>query len=232
VQTSTSRPPPTTTTPCTHACTQISAYALELYNEDLLDLALSSGRAEAGGKGWDSKAQGQGLKLQERPVGKEGRVVPEVRAFLSSLAPSLSSSTPLPLHYLSPCLLYFPLSRFFLSPIFLAHTPPPPSHPSHTHTHTHTRPPTGGRHHRDQVRHRGRPLQILQRLHGEPQHQQHQAQRPLLALARHPDHHAQPHHGGRAERGRRRPEGQGQDAGVLLQAAPRRPGRCGKGGRV
>ena len=33
-----------------------------------------------GGKGWDAaKATGAGLKLQERPVGKEGRVVPEVR---------------------------------------------------------------------------------------------------------------------------------------------------------
>ena len=61
---------------------QITAYALELYNEDLLDLSMKSGRAEEsiGAKGWDAaKGVGAGLKLQERPVGKDGRVVPEVR---------------------------------------------------------------------------------------------------------------------------------------------------------
>lgn len=54
---------------------------MELYNEDLLDLSMRSGRAEdsMGSKGWDAaKGVGAGLKLQERPVGKEGRVVPEV----------------------------------------------------------------------------------------------------------------------------------------------------------
>lgn len=32
--------------------------------------------------GWDagSKSAGTGLKLQERPIGKDGRVIPEVRA--------------------------------------------------------------------------------------------------------------------------------------------------------
>ena len=52
---------------------QITAYALELYNEDLLDLSSKSGRAEdsVGGKGWDAaKGASSGLKLQERPVGK------------------------------------------------------------------------------------------------------------------------------------------------------------------
>lgn len=58
----------------------MSACALELYNEDLLDLSLRSGRDETGVKnGWDSKGANAGLKLQERPVGKDGRVVPEVR---------------------------------------------------------------------------------------------------------------------------------------------------------
>jgi len=57
----------------------VSAYALELYNEDLLDLAVASGRDGSGAKGWDiSRALGAGLKLQERPVGRDGRVVPEV----------------------------------------------------------------------------------------------------------------------------------------------------------
>lgn len=43
----------------------MSAYALELYNEDLLDLATHSGRGDGGTKGWDaSKAQSGGLKLQ------------------------------------------------------------------------------------------------------------------------------------------------------------------------
>jgi hypothetical protein len=61
------------------AASQISAYALELYNEDLLDLSLRSGRGDTGrGEGWDASRAGAGLKLQERPVGKEGRVVPEV----------------------------------------------------------------------------------------------------------------------------------------------------------
>ncbi|GAX73057.1 hypothetical protein CEUSTIGMA_g510.t1 [Chlamydomonas eustigma] len=58
---------------------EISAYALELYNEDLLDLSSKSGRAEELSKGWDaSKGAAGGLKLTERPVGKDGRVVPEV----------------------------------------------------------------------------------------------------------------------------------------------------------
>lgn len=64
----------------------MSAYALELYNEDLLDLYLRSGRDEKAGQGWDGKASGFGLKLQERPVGKEGRVVPEVRVLVPDLA--------------------------------------------------------------------------------------------------------------------------------------------------
>eukprot|EP00955_Chlamydomonas_euryale_P018989 202438-Chlamydomonas_euryale.AAC.5 len=43
----------------------VSAYALELYNEDLLDLAVASGRDGSGAKGWDiSRALGAGLKLQ------------------------------------------------------------------------------------------------------------------------------------------------------------------------
>ncbi|PNW77017.1 hypothetical protein CHLRE_10g418950v5 [Chlamydomonas reinhardtii] len=58
--------------------TQIAAYGLELYNEDLRDLALAGGRDESA-KGWDGKGGNpSALKLQERPVGKEGRVVPEV----------------------------------------------------------------------------------------------------------------------------------------------------------
>ncbi|KAG2492591.1 hypothetical protein HYH03_009252 [Edaphochlamys debaryana] len=58
--------------------TTIMAYGLELYNEDLRDLALAGGRDE-GAKGWDGKGGNPStLKLQERPVGKEGRVVPEV----------------------------------------------------------------------------------------------------------------------------------------------------------
>ncbi|GIL52093.1 hypothetical protein Vafri_8067 [Volvox africanus] len=58
--------------------TQIMAYGLELYNEDLRDLALAGGRDE-GAKGWDGKGgSSSALKLQERPVGKDGRVVPEV----------------------------------------------------------------------------------------------------------------------------------------------------------
>ncbi|GFR41808.1 hypothetical protein Agub_g2578 [Astrephomene gubernaculifera] len=58
--------------------TQVSAYGLELYNEDLRDLALAGGRDETA-KGWDGKGGcGSTLKLQERPVGKDGRVVPEV----------------------------------------------------------------------------------------------------------------------------------------------------------
>ena len=45
-------------------------------------MSMRSGRAEEslGSKGWDAaKGVGAGLKLQERPVGKDGRVVPEVR---------------------------------------------------------------------------------------------------------------------------------------------------------
>ncbi len=64
-------------------CLQLVASALELYNEDLHDLSLRSGREDArGGVGsWDSGRPNasSGLKLQERPVGKDGRVVPEVR---------------------------------------------------------------------------------------------------------------------------------------------------------
>eukprot|EP00798_Chlamydomonas_sp_ICE-L_P012134 gene12134-15246_t len=58
----------------------ITACALELYNEDLLDLSVRAGSVDAN-KGWDGvKKEGApaALKLQERPVGKEGRVVPEV----------------------------------------------------------------------------------------------------------------------------------------------------------
>jgi kinesin family protein 4/21/27 len=58
---------------------QVTAYALELYNEDLLDLSMRSGRDEMASKnGWDTIRASLGLKLQERPVGKDGRVVPEV----------------------------------------------------------------------------------------------------------------------------------------------------------
>ena len=45
-------------------------------------MSMRSGRAEEslGSKGWDAaKGVGAGLKLQERPMGKDGRVVPEVR---------------------------------------------------------------------------------------------------------------------------------------------------------
>ena len=57
----------------------MSAYGLELYNEDLRDLAMAGGRDEAA-KGWDGKGGNAGaLKLQERPTGRDGRVVPEVR---------------------------------------------------------------------------------------------------------------------------------------------------------
>jgi hypothetical protein len=59
--------------------TTVSAYGLELYNEDLRDLALAGGRDDSA-KGWDGKGgSGSTLKLQERPSGKDGRVVPEVR---------------------------------------------------------------------------------------------------------------------------------------------------------
>eukprot|EP00197_Chlamydomonas_leiostraca_P007072 CAMPEP_0202862124 /NCGR_PEP_ID=MMETSP1391-20130828/3279_1 /ASSEMBLY_ACC=CAM_ASM_000867 /TAXON_ID=1034604 /ORGANISM="Chlamydomonas leiostraca, Strain SAG 11-49" /LENGTH=276 /DNA_ID=CAMNT_0049541615 /DNA_START=52 /DNA_END=879 /DNA_ORIENTATION=+ len=61
--------------------TEVTACALELYNEDLLDLSARSGRDEVGkATGWDAgcKSAGAGLKLQERPCGKDGRVVPEV----------------------------------------------------------------------------------------------------------------------------------------------------------
>lgn len=58
------------------------AYALELYNEDLRDLAHGGGRDDSA-KGWDIKAGSSStLKLQERPVGKDARVVPEVGARL------------------------------------------------------------------------------------------------------------------------------------------------------
>lgn len=56
--------------------TEVSACALELYNEDLRDLAE---RTREDVKGWDGAKQVSGsLKLQERPSGKDGRVVPEV----------------------------------------------------------------------------------------------------------------------------------------------------------
>eukprot|EP00983_Pelagomonas_calceolata_P089097 1157275-Pelagomonas_calceolata.AAC.7 len=58
---------------------EVTACALELYNEDLLDLSVRSGREELASKnGWDTIRATMGLKLQERPVGKDGRVVPEV----------------------------------------------------------------------------------------------------------------------------------------------------------
>jgi len=63
----------------THA-PQVTASALELYNEDLLDLSQSCGREKLDKNGWDMVRASLGLKLQERPVGKDGRVVPEVRA--------------------------------------------------------------------------------------------------------------------------------------------------------
>lgn len=57
---------------------QVTASGLELYNEELRDLATAGPRTDVG-TGWDAgKAPTGGLKLQERPVGKEGRVVPEV----------------------------------------------------------------------------------------------------------------------------------------------------------
>lgn len=59
---------------------KINACALELYNEDLLDLAVRGGAGNLGtASGWDIAKATSGLKLQERPIGKEGRVVPEVR---------------------------------------------------------------------------------------------------------------------------------------------------------
>ncbi|MEW5301559.1 MAG: hypothetical protein WDW36_004412 [Sanguina aurantia] len=58
--------------------TTVSASGLELYNEELRDLATGGPRTDVG-TGWDAgKAPTGGLKLQERPVGKDGRVVPEV----------------------------------------------------------------------------------------------------------------------------------------------------------
>ncbi len=63
----------------------MSAYGLELYNEDLRDLALAGGRDD-GAKGWDGKGgNASALKLQERPTGKDGRVVPEVRCHARSM---------------------------------------------------------------------------------------------------------------------------------------------------
>lgn len=60
----------------------MSAYGLELYNEDLRDLAVAGGRDNASA-GWDGKGGNSGaLKLQERPTGKDGRVVPEVGAWV------------------------------------------------------------------------------------------------------------------------------------------------------
>eukprot|EP00201_Polytomella_parva_P012750 CAMPEP_0175060814 /NCGR_PEP_ID=MMETSP0052_2-20121109/13239_1 /TAXON_ID=51329 ORGANISM="Polytomella parva, Strain SAG 63-3" /NCGR_SAMPLE_ID=MMETSP0052_2 /ASSEMBLY_ACC=CAM_ASM_000194 /LENGTH=664 /DNA_ID=CAMNT_0016326601 /DNA_START=242 /DNA_END=2232 /DNA_ORIENTATION=- len=58
--------------------TIVSAYGLELYNEELRDLAIAPCNREDV-KVWDGKAtSSSAIKLQERPVGKENRVVPEV----------------------------------------------------------------------------------------------------------------------------------------------------------
>jgi len=55
----------------------IVASALELYNEDLIDLSHKSGRGAHTTGGWGKNAKDAGLKLQERP-GTDGRIVPEV----------------------------------------------------------------------------------------------------------------------------------------------------------
>ncbi|KAG1666691.1 hypothetical protein FOA52_013603 [Chlamydomonas sp. UWO 241] len=59
----------------------VHASALELYNEDLFDLSLSTGGGRGADdlKGWDGRKPQSAvqLKLQERP-GNDGRVVPEV----------------------------------------------------------------------------------------------------------------------------------------------------------
>lgn len=80
-------------TPCN---IQVTACALELYNEDLLDLSMRSGREELASKnGWDTVRASMGLKLQERPVGKDGRVVPEVSEDVHSMRCDAFVSSPL-----------------------------------------------------------------------------------------------------------------------------------------
>lgn len=59
--------------------TTVRAYALELYNEELRDLSskvLAATATAAADK--DGSSSEGGVRIAERPVGKDGRIVPEV----------------------------------------------------------------------------------------------------------------------------------------------------------
>lgn len=59
----------------------VKAYALELYNEELRDLSSNVAGVQAAAgttEGEGSKAE-SGVRIAERPYGREGKCIPEVR---------------------------------------------------------------------------------------------------------------------------------------------------------
>jgi hypothetical protein len=79
----------------------VRAYALELYNEELRDLSgkvqqQQQGAAAAAAGAQDSEG---GVRIAERPVGKDGRCIPEVRPAAAN-ADEAQQQTPLQQHQL------------------------------------------------------------------------------------------------------------------------------------
>lgn len=63
----------------------MKAYALELYNEELRDLSCNvAGLSATGAADGDGSKVETGVRIAERPYGKDGRCIPEVRAASSS----------------------------------------------------------------------------------------------------------------------------------------------------
>ena len=55
----------------------VKAYALELYNEELRDLSSNATALQTAADGEASKGEG-GVRIAERPYGKDGKCIPEV----------------------------------------------------------------------------------------------------------------------------------------------------------
>lgn len=60
----------------------LKAYALELYNEELRDLSTNVAGAQPAAAGVDGESsRGEtGVRIAERPIGRDGRCIPEVGA--------------------------------------------------------------------------------------------------------------------------------------------------------
>lgn len=62
----------------------VKAYALELYNEELRDLSCNVAGMQAAAADGDNSKSETGVRIAERPYGKDGRCIPEVGSAVSS----------------------------------------------------------------------------------------------------------------------------------------------------